>query len=150
MTTDSSWTCLADVLDLEGHGLVFADAGDCDRLLARLRASGYAVVAIDTGGVSDFREAQRRIAAGLRLPATAGRNLDALADSLHDMARHWPDAMRIALVWWRPERLIDADLTGWLRLADVLADATERLWRGGAEADDRVFETLLLTEGLDG
>lgn len=141
---------LAEPLGLEGRGLVFADAGEGVRLTAGARAAGYAVVTVDTDGVTDFREAQRRIAAALRLPETAGRNLDALADSLADLARYWPDAPLIALAWWRPERLIGADTPGWFRVADVLDEATERLWRDGADPADRAFETLLLVEGYDG
>lgn len=142
-------TSLADVLDVEGDRLVFADAARGEALIARCRDAGYTVVAVDTTGVLDFREAQRRIAVGLRLPETAGRNLDALADSLHDLARYWPDAPRLALVWCHPEQIIEADTAGWFRLTDVLVEASERLWRGGADPADRLFETLLLTDGLD-
>jgi len=132
-------TDLAGVLGLEGDGLLFADARDGERLIGRCRDAGFTVVAVDTAGVTGFREAQRRISDGLRLPATAGRNLDALADSLHDLARYWPDAERLALVWSGAERLIDADTPGWFRLADVLTERT-----------DLVLGILLLIERLDG
>ncbi|MFT4295889.1 MAG: barstar family protein [Micropruina sp.] len=146
----AAWTCLAEVLGIEGNGLLFADARDGEELIGRCRDAGYTVVAVDTAGVTDFREAQRRIADGLRLPETAGRNLDALADSLADLARYWPGAPRLVLAWCRPERVIEADPTGWFRLTDVLTEATERLWRGGTDPADRLFETLLLAEGYDG
>lgn len=144
------WTCLADELALEGTALLFADAAAETALAGRARNAGYAVVSVDTAGVGDFRVAQARIAAGLRLPETAGRNLDALADSLGDLARYWPSTPRIALFWTHPERLIAADAPGWFRLADVLQDATARLWRGHDDPADRLFETVLLVDGYDG
>jgi len=142
------WTCLADELGLDGQGLVFGDSNQADDLIARCRNAGYAVLTVDTASVTDFREAQARIAAALRLPETAGRNLDALADSLRDLARYWPEADRVALVWSHPEKLIEADAAGWFRLANVLDDASARLWRGGSDPEDRLFETLLLARGF--
>ena len=142
--------CLADVLNLEGEALLFADADRRAELAQRAAAGGYTVVTIDTREVTGFRVAQARIAAALLLPETAGRNLDALADSLGDLARYWPDAPRIALFWTHPERLIAADAPGWFRLADVLQDATARLWRGHDDPADRLFETVLLVDGYDG
>ena len=144
------WTCLADELALDGAALLFADAAAQGDLAQRARAAGYTVVTVDTGGVTDFRVAQARIASALRLPETAGRNLDALADSLGDLARYWPDAPRIARFWTHPERLIDVDPSGWFRLADVLQDATDRLGRDGGDPADRLFETVLLVTGYDG
>ena len=144
------WTCLADELSLDGAALLFADAADGDALAQRADAAGYTVVTVDTEGVTDFRVAQARVAGALRLPVTAGRNLDALADSLGDLARYWPDAPRIAMFWTHPERLIDMDPSGWFRLAEVLQDATERLWRGSRDPSDRLFETVLLVKGYNG
>ena len=153
MTTGSGgparWTSLSAELGIDGDGVLFADASRGEALIARCRDAGYTVVAIDTTGMTGFRAAQQRIARGLRLPETAGRNLDALADSLRDLARYWPDAPRLALVWCHPEPIIDADTVGFLRLTDVLVEASEQLWRGGGDPDDRLFETLLLTDGLD-
>ena len=100
--TPATWTCLADQLNLDGEALLFADAAQTPALAQRSQAAGYRVVEVDTAQVTDFRVAQARLAAALRLPATAGRNLDALADSLGDLARYWPDAPRIALFWKEP------------------------------------------------
>lgn len=147
--TPARWTCLADELHLEGESLLFTDAARVSALARDAGAAGYRVVEVDTATVSDFRVAQARIAAALRLPDTAGRNLDALSDSLGDLARYWPQDHRIALFWTHPETLIDQDTSGWFRLADVLQDATRRLWRGGEDPADRLFETLLLVPGLD-
>ncbi|HOQ53432.1 MAG TPA: barstar family protein [Micropruina sp.] len=145
----STWTCLADELSLEGEALLFAADEREPALVQRSQAAGYRVVEVDTAGVTDFRVAQARIAAVLRLPESAGRNLDALADSLGDLARYWPDDARIALFWRHPEKLIERDTAGWFRLADVLQDATQRLWRGGNDPADRLFETVLLVPGFD-
>ena len=48
-----------------------------------------------------------------------------------------------------PEKLIEKDTSGWFRLADVLQNATQRLWRGGNDPADRLFETVLLVPGFD-
>lgn len=143
------WSSLAEHLGLDGEALLFADASRRVSFAQASVAAGYVVVEVDTAGVTDFRLAQARIAAALRLPETAGRNLDALADSLGDLARYWPDAPRVALFWSHPEKLIEADSSGWFRLADVLQNATERLWRGDGDPADRVFETVLLVNGYD-
>ena len=83
-----------------------------------------------------------------KLPASAGRNLDALADSLGDLARYWPDAPRVVLAWTHPEQLMLDDEKGWFRLVEVLANASDRLWQGeGDDPDDRLFETLVFIEG---
>ena len=142
-------TRLAEQLGLDGDALLFADAARQVMFVRGSETAGYRVVEVDTAGVTDFRVAQARIAQALGLPETAGRNLDALADSLGDLARYWPDAPRVALFWAHPEKLIDADSTGWFRLADVLQDATERLWRGAGDPADRVFETVLLVDRYD-
>jgi hypothetical protein len=88
-----------------------------------------------------MREAQAAIARALRLPATAGRNLDALVDSLRDLATWWPDDERVALLWPGAEELVDGDLPGFLTLTGILRAATDDLWRGGAPGD-RQLETV--------
>ncbi|MFT3860156.1 barstar family protein [Micropruina sp.] len=142
------WTCLADELGLEGSRMLFADAGRADELLALCRDAGYTVVGVDTETMDDFRAAQAAVASALRLPPSAGRNLDALADSLGDLARYWPHTPRIVLAWTHPEGLVLNDQHGWFRLVEVLADGSDRLWRGaGADPDDRLFETLVFVDG---
>lgn len=145
----SDGACLADVLGLDDAGLLFADAGRRRWLREQSAAAGYTVVEVDTADVTDFRTAQSRIASALRLPEAAGRNLDAFADSVGDLARYWPATPRLALFWVHPETLIDTDPSGWFRLAEVLQDARERLWRGGDDSADRLFETVLLVRGYD-
>lgn len=148
MTPGPRWSSLADALQLDGERLLFAPAGRAAELVTAAAAAGYRVVEIDTDGAAGFRAAQAAIAEALHLPETAGRNLDALADSLGDLARYCPDAERVALFWHHPEQVIANDTAGWFRLADVLEDASSRLWRGG-EPDDRLFETVLLVSGFD-
>ncbi|MEZ5088526.1 MAG: barstar family protein [Micropruina sp.] len=74
----------------------------------------------------------------MRLPGNADRNLDALADKLTELARYWPGTTSWC-VWRHPEEVDRGGRRGWCRLADVLAEATERR-----------FETLLLIRGYDG
>lgn len=144
----SQWTCIAqEVPGLEGTALVFADPADRDRVVSALSSAGYAVASFDGAGVTDFRQAQRLLAEALRLPASAGRNLDALADSLRDLTE-WPDTPRLALLWDGADALISRDLSGWFRLTRVLAEATEDLWRGSGEPGDRLFETVLFVRGF--
>jgi len=87
------------------------------------------------------------VAEALRLPPTAGRNLDALADSLRDLS-DWPGVPRLALLWDGAETLISRDLSGWFRLTQVLAEATDDLWRGLGDPGDRLFETVLFVRGF--
>ena len=128
--------------------MLFADANRRSELLTGCRDAGYTVVKLDTEGVDRFRAAQAALATALKLPASAGRNLDALADSLDDLARYWPDSPRVALAWTHPEALLLNDEKGWFRLVEVLASASDRLWQGeGDDPDDRLFETLVFIEG---
>lgn len=125
---------------LTGRGVLLADPGDAEPVRRTLAASGFAV-AEARGPAAGMREAQAAIARALRLPATAERNLDAMADSLRDLATWWPDDERVALLWRGAEELVDSDLPGFLTLTDVLRAATEDLWRGGTPGD-RQFETV--------
>ncbi len=125
---------------LTGRGVLLADPGDAEPVRQALAASGFAV-AEAPGPSTGVREAQAAIARALRLPATAERNLDAMVDSLRDLATWWPDDERVALLWRGAEELVDSDLPGFLTLTDILRAATEDLWRGGTPGD-RQFETV--------
>jgi hypothetical protein len=111
-----------------------------DRVRGTLAGSGFAVAEV-AGPTTGLRDAQAAIARALRLPDTAGRNLDALVDSLRDLATWWPDAERVALLWPGAEELVDGDLPGFLTLTEILRGATDDLWRGGGPGD-RQFETV--------
>jgi len=144
---------------LSGHGVVLADPVDTDRIRDTLRQHGFAVaeaslpaqppdpadVLSDTARQTSLREAQAEIARALRLPETAGRNLDALVDSLRDLALWWPHDERVALLLHGAGHLVDSDLPGWHTLTDILRSASDDLWRGGMPGD-RVFETVALVE----
>nr|WP_306254784.1 barstar family protein [Ornithinimicrobium cryptoxanthini] len=93
-----------------------------------------------------MRGAQAAIATALRLPETAGRNLDALVDSLRDLALWWPESDKIVLVLHEAQALVDADLPGWHTLTEILREASTDLWRDGG-AGDRAFETVALVDG---
>jgi hypothetical protein len=125
---------------LTGSGVLLADPVDADHVRRTLAGGGFAV-AEAAGAATGMREAQAAIARALRLPVTAERNLDALVDSLRDLARWWPDDERVALLWPGAEELVDADLPGFLTLTEILRAATDELWRGGAPGD-RQFETV--------
>jgi hypothetical protein len=125
---------------LTGSGVLLADPADADRVRQTLAGGGFAV-AEAVGAAAGMREAQAAIARALRLPATAERNLDALVDSLRDLARWWPDDERVALLWPGAEELVDGDLPGFLALTEILRAATDELWHGGAPGD-RQFETV--------
>jgi hypothetical protein len=125
---------------LSGRGVVLADPADAGRVRRSLAGSGFAVAEV-AGAAAGVRGAQAAIARALRLPETAGRNLDALVDSLRDLARWWPDDERIVLLWPGAEELVDGDLPGFLTLTEILRTATDDLWRGG-EPGDRQFETV--------
>lgn len=125
---------------LTDRGVLLADPEDAEHVRATLAGSGFSV-AEAVGAATGMREAQAAIARALRLPATAERNLDALVDSLRDLATWWPDDERVALLWPGAEELVDADLPGFLTLTEILRAATDDLWRGG-EPGDRQFETV--------
>lgn len=92
-----------------------------------------------------LRTAQAMIAAALHLPETAGRNLDAMVDSLRDLATWWPQNERVVLLLHGAEALVQSDLPGWHTLTEILRVASRDLWQGGAPGD-RVFETVALVD----
>lgn len=144
---------------LRGQGVLLASPQDTDRVRRTLADAGFALAevaapewgdrAADTldseRPATSLREAQAAIARALRLPDSAGRNLDALADSLRDLAVRWPEAERVALLWHGADALVDSDLPGYLVLTDILRSATHDLWRGGNDGD-RSFETVAFVE----
>lgn len=119
-----------------GHGVLLAHPLDAPRVRATLENAGYAVADARLGGVASadgngvvapLRRGQAAVADALRLPETAGRNLDALVDSLRDLATWWPGQDRVALLLHRAETLVDADLPAWHSLTDILVRAVHEL-----------------------
>lgn len=149
---------------LSGRGVLLGSSVDGDRIRRELTEAGFAVAEADLGGVPEesprrpddmldadshptsLRAAQDSVARALRLPEAAGRNLDALVDSLRDLASWWPGDRQVVLLLHRAEALIESDLPGWHELTDILTRAGTELWRDGGE-DDRVFETVALVAG---
>ena len=126
---------------LAGRGVLLAAPTDADHVRRTLVVEGGYAVAEVQGHATGMREAQAAIAHALRLPEAAGRNLDALVDSLRDLATWWPDDERVVLFWPGAEQLVEGDLPGFLALTEILRAATDDLWRGGAPGDRR-FETV--------
>ncbi len=153
----------AVVPGLRGRGVLLAAPQDADRIRAALESAGFVVAEADLRHDGDghstarptadtldadptpssMRAAQAAIATALRLPETAGRNLDALVDSLRDLATWWPQEERIVLLIHGAESLVESDLPGWHTLTEILREASADLWRGGVEGD-RAFETVAL------
>lgn len=149
---------------LRGRGVLLAAPADADQIRRALVTSGFAIAEADLGPheqspgaqlsadtldsdpqSTTMRTAQAAIATALRMPEAAGRNLDALVDSLRDLATWWPDDERIVLVLHGAESLVEGDLPGWHTLTEILREASADLWRGGG-AGDRAFETVALVD----
>lgn len=146
MALRPSWTCIAEISPFaDGRAIVFAPSEDADAVEEAVRAAGYAVVSIDGTQVKSFRDAQALVATALSLPGSAATNLDALADGLRDLSRR--PQRRVALLWHGAVALIERDLDGWYRLTEVLASATDDLWRGD-DPGDTLFETVLFIDGF--
>lgn len=146
---------------LRGRGVLLAAPTDAERIRTALQSAGFAVAEADLGGLPEesphrpddmldadsrptsMRTAQDAIARALRLPETAGRNLDALVDSLRDLASWWPEDQAVALLLHSAETLVESDLPGWHELTEILRSASTELWRDGGEGD-RAFETIAL------
>lgn len=85
-------------------------------VVGQLRDQGYTVAVAATH--EDFRATQAEIARALRLPESAGRNLDALEDSLRDLPDLWEEP--VALLWQDASRLVALDGDRWWVLAEIL------------------------------
>lgn len=162
----------AAVEGLRGRGVLLASPADVDRLRSELVAAGFAVAEADLSGATrqdgssgaehhppaepspdtldaeptrtSLRTAQAAVAAALRLPETAGRNLDAMVDSLRDLATWWPESERVVLLLHHAESLVESDLPGWHTLTEILREASHDLLRGAP--GDRAFETVALVD----
>ncbi|MFK5645925.1 barstar family protein [Ornithinimicrobium sp. LYQ121] len=102
--------------------MIIVPAERLDSVRATLEESGYAVAQATTPAQAGLRQTQAEIAAALRLPEPADRNLDAMADSLRDLDQLW-DGQRVALLWQDAGRLAGADGRAWWILGELLDDA---------------------------
>lgn len=143
------------------EGVLLVSPRDVAGLTRRLREAGYALAEIrlpvhplagtetlsedPAAHTTSLREAQAEMARVLGLPEAAGRNLDALTDSLRDLATWWPDHPRVALVAHGAEGLVESDLPGWHTLVDVLSGARRDLRRG--EPGDRELVVVAVVDG---
>ena len=101
--------------------MILVPAERLDGVREHLQQAGYAVVEATTPVDAGLRQTQAELAAALRLPSPAGHNLDAMADTLRDLAQHW-DGRMVALLWKDAERLARADGRGWWILGEILDD----------------------------
>lgn len=98
--------------------MIITAADVAHRLTEQLHEKGYEVAVATSDPAGDFRATQAAIAAALRLPETAGTNLDALEDSLHDLEQIW--GRPVALLWQDASRLARSDGDRWWILAEIL------------------------------
>jgi hypothetical protein len=91
--------------DLLVHGFVtlYRRPAVLERAIAALAGAGYRITVIDAAAWRTDADLHTAVAAALHFPAGAGANLDALADSLRDVADDplvWPpDARGLVLVF---------------------------------------------------
>ena len=104
--------------------MILVPAERLDGVRTHLADAGYAVVEATTPVDADLRLAQAELAAALRLPSPAERNLDAMADTLRDLPQIW-DGRMVALLWKDAERLACADGRGWWLLGEILDDVDD-------------------------
>lgn len=98
--------------------MIITPAENVASLEANLTGRGYAVATATTPPTGDFRSTQAEIARALRLPETAGRNLDALEDSLRDLPQIWDGP--VALHWQGAETLARTDGPRFWILCEIL------------------------------
>lgn len=125
---------------LAGDGVLYADPADYDDIALALIADGYSIHAVDGRHITNFSEALPAVADALSLPGAADRSLDAMFDSLRDLAQWCPEQPRIVLLWRHAETLMGADASLWSDLVEVLDEASRSLWQ--ELGDDVAFETI--------
>jgi RNAse (barnase) inhibitor barstar len=131
-----------------GHGVVWAAEWQAPAITASLTTHGWALAQCWSEVGAGARAAQAAIAAALRLPDPAGRNLDALADVLTDLPRFWPGQDKVALLWHDADVLEMLDRAGHDRLVTILRTAAERLGADVAGAGPAMaFESVLFSRG---
>lgn len=104
-------------------GWVWERTGQDAALAAgRFAADGMRLVTVRQQPEAGLRETQAALAAALRLPSPAERNLDAFTDTLRDL-RVWWQGQPVALVWEQAGLLRDTDARAWQVLVDILDEA---------------------------
>ncbi|MGI8664499.1 MAG: barstar family protein [Jatrophihabitans sp.] len=124
----TGWTHLgAELPWLRGQGIHLAGQSSLPLVRRSLTAAGFTVVA---GALAAGPGRYQGVGSALRLPATVGSSLDALADALRELPTRWPDVGRLALLMPDSAVLIRADLLAWTELSLVLRQAGIELWSG--------------------
>ncbi|MEV8319740.1 barstar family protein [Streptomyces sp. NPDC059900] len=100
-------------------------------VLAAVRAAGLNAVSLDLGGVSDKAAFMERCARALSLPDWFGRNWDALADCLTDLAGvpGSPGRLLVVTGW---QEYAEAAPRDWIVAQEVFTDAVEYARERGA------------------
>ncbi len=117
-------------------GVFFVTGEDLDALAAAARDAGLVVRRIDLSGCDGKAALLLRLATVLDFPGTAGRNWDALSDSLRDLS--WLPGAGHVLLFEQARALRDHDEAGFDTLLDILDEAS-RFWAG----QDRPFWAFL-------
>ena len=103
-----AWTSLAELVPwLRGQAVHLA-AADAEPVLVELLSAAGFTLARTTGTGTRYQP----VAAALRLPPTAGTNLDALSDSLRDLPDRWPGVDRLALLVPDAQILVQSESAG--------------------------------------
>ena len=109
-------------------------------LAARVAASHAVLVTIDGSAIEGKAELLRALATALDFPPYFGRNWDALADCLMDLA--WLPAVGKVLLFAHPAPLIRRAPATWATAATIFAEAAD-FWSGKGQQ----FSVLLSDTG---
>jgi hypothetical protein len=118
---------------LRGQGFHIAASGTEPLIEAALTEAGFVIARGSGAGGERFRP----LVDALRLPASAADNLDALADSLRDLAELWPGTDRLAMLWSSADVLVRSDLLAFTLVAEILREVNGEAWSSGL-----VFEAI--------
>ncbi|WP_151523924.1 barstar family protein [Serinicoccus kebangsaanensis] len=102
--------------------MIILAAERADDARAHFAQAGYAVAEVSTPVGGGLREMQAQVAQALRLPRTAALNLDALVDSLRDLAQSW-GGQEVALLWEDAGLFAETEGRAWWILSEILDDA---------------------------
>ncbi len=108
---------------------------DARQAVEQAQRRGAAAHVLDGAELVNKRTALDGIAAVLAFPEWAGRNLDALYDSLTDLS--WLPEGEHVLIWSGHQVLAEFDPKAYRRISSVLQDASENTFCG------RSFSTVL-------
>lgn len=119
------------------HGIRCTAASDLAALESAATAAGLRVSRIDLRGCRDKPALLKRMARAMHIPATQGRNWDALADQLRDLG--WlPESSGHLLLFTHTAALRANAPASFTTLLSILTDAAEH-WRARGVSFQSVF-----------